>query len=185
MKCILFGGTSMNYYVSIVSHNHEKFIMGNEKLKKISKLNNVHVYIKDNVGNKELEKFTILNGYHYVSSPSSIGFGENNNVLFKECIKDGMSLNDYFCVINPDVIIDKDNFELMMLKIKHTGNELFTVDLYKDNEFIINEPSLRYFSTWPGFFRMFVNKPANIEYDKKQLKEFDTIDWAAGSFFSV
>ena len=172
----------MNFFISIVSHNHDDLIFNNSRLHEISILPNVTVYIKDNTNSFKLKEFCALSGYHYMSSPSGIGFGENNNVLFDKCIKDGMSLNDYFCVINPDVIIDKYNFELMMSKIKNIDNELFTIDLYKDNDFNINEPSLRYFSTWPGFFRMFINKPANIEYDKKVLKEFDTIDWAAGSF---
>ena len=171
-----------NIYLSIVSHNHDDLIINNEALLELSSIPNVHVYIKDNIGSLKLKNHCDSVGFNYISSPLNIGFGHNNNIVFDYCLKNGMNRDDLFCVINPDVIIDKCNFELMMSKVKDTNNQLFTIDLYKDNNFNINEPSLRYFSTWSGFFRMFINKPANIEYDKKQLKEFDTIDWAAGSF---
>lgn len=172
----------MNIYISIVSHHHDDIIINNIQNIKITSIENVVFVIKDNVGSSVLKNYCIRNKINYISSPLSVGFGHNNNIVFDYCTKNGMSDDDVFCVINPDVIIDKDNFELMMLKIKDSSSQLFTIDLYKDNKFLINEPSLRHFSTWSGFFRMFINKPANIEYDKKQLKEFDTIDWAAGSF---
>lgn len=171
-----------NIYLSIVSHNHDDLIINNEALLELLTIPNVHIYIKDNVGSLKLKKHCDSVGFNYISFPLNIGFGHNNNIVFDCCIKNGMNIDDLFCVINPDVIIDKYNFELMVSKIKNNNNKLFTIDLYKDHDFNVNEPSLRYFSTWSGFFRMFINKPANIEYDKKQLKEFDTIDWAAGSF---
>ncbi|WP_318519189.1 glycosyltransferase family protein [Photobacterium leiognathi] len=172
----------MKFYISIVSHHHDDMIINNINNLQIAALKNVVLVIKDNVASSTLRKYCIDNKINYISSPSNIGFGNNNNVVFDSCIKNGMNECDFFCVINPDVIIDKCNFELMMKKIQSSNKKLFTVNLYKDSDFHIDEPSLRYFPTWSSFFRLFLRKPANIEYNKNILDEYDIVDWAAGSF---
>ncbi|MBA6326402.1 glycosyltransferase family 2 protein [Colwellia sp. MB02u-6] len=171
-----------NFYIAIVSHGHDSFLIENKELCDISLLNNVHVCIKDNLGSESLKVFCKNVGFEYISLPLGIGFGDNNNEIFKHCISNGMQDDDWFLVINPDVKIDISNFTNLINELEYESNNLLTVNLFKDESLTSYENSLRYFPNWLGIFFLILRKPLNPSYNKKFVKNREQVEWASGAF---
>lgn len=170
----------MNIFISIVSHGHDSMIMTNSFLKEISSLNDVYIGIKDNICSEELRIFCSENNFHYIGCKSYSGFGMNNNIVY-----DYFSPNpdDWFLVINPDVIITKDQMECLISYLKlNCDKSLYCINLFKDVECQESENSIRKFPTLACLLNVFRGKSINIAYDKSNLNEGDVVDWASGAF---
>lgn len=171
------------YYVSIVSHGHFDYIRNNEDLLEVSKLHDVNIVVKDNLHDDKLERFCFENNISYVTSDSVLGFGANNNFVHAYCKKNfGMSDDDYFLVVNPDVIISKVMFQQIKLELDISKPKLFTVNLFKDSDFKISENSLRYFPTLTSVFKALLNKSICEPINKDSLSNFSSVEWASGAF---
>lgn len=171
-----------NFYIAIVSHGHDDYIINNSQLVSISNLDNVNVVIKDNIGSKKLQKYCEKTGYEYISFPLGVGFGENNNEIFRTCIINGMADDDWFLVVNPDVVLNLSNFNQLVSTLKNELNQLLTVNLFKGEKYLNSEDSLRYFPKWSNVLSMFLGKPINPSYDKILLKDKSSVEWASGAF---
>lgn len=170
------------FFISIVSHGHEDLLVNNADLIEISKINNVHVVIKDNLKVESLGCYCDLNGLDYLVGEHELGFGENNNSVFEYCFKLGMSDNDWFLIVNPDVFIGKLEFLKLMCKLGSSKFKLHTIDLYKDVQYLTPDNSLRYFPKWSSLLNMLINKPVTNVYDKNSLSEWSQVEWASGAF---
>ncbi|MBL4830646.1 MAG: glycosyltransferase family 2 protein [Aliivibrio sp.] len=169
-------------YVSIVSHGHDSLIIDNKELVAISSLDDVVVFIKDNIGSELLKNYCLEQSYIYLDTPKNIGFGCNNNVVFDSCCKNGMDDKDWFLVVNPDVTMTYDDFCLLRKNLEEETNESLTINLFKSNSFVDVENSLRYFPKVSSVLSAFLGKPINAAFDKNELKNRDTVDWASGAF---
>lgn len=173
----------MNFYVSIVSHGHYDFICRNSTLLDISMLPNVTVVVKDNIADPLLSSFCQANRIIYLTSNNKMGFGENNNSVYNYCReKLGMASSDFFLTLNPDVVISASMFVEMMNLVNASPCQLFTIDLYRDNEFKDSEQSLRFFPTWKNLANLIMNKPVCRAYSKESLSNYAQVDWASGAF---
>ncbi|EJG1990350.1 TPA: glycosyltransferase family 2 protein [Vibrio parahaemolyticus] len=172
-----------NIYISIVSHGHDYLIKDNLYLHEISKLSNVNVVVKDNIRSDFLKKICEERNYTYLVSMDVMGFGENNNFNFDHCIAYGMGNNDWFLCLNPDVLLDVDNFLILSNLLNVTDEiDIFTVNLFQDNNYQIAEKSLRYFPKWSSLFRMLIGLSVTDAYDKDALDNNSIVDWASGAF---
>lgn len=171
-----------NVYISIVSHGNDDDIISNIDLSSINKLNNVFVLIRDNLNSDILKLFCIRNNYVYSFSEQPLGFGENNNENFDLALKLGMSKNDVFILMNPDVLITCDMIIKLCNSIDCNRDFIYAVNLYKDNSFNVTEHSLRYFPSLINFLFFLKSKSFTKAYDKNKLNDKDFVDWAAGSF---
>lgn len=173
----------MKYFVSIVSHGHSDFISRNDDLPQIAKLPHVTVLVKDNISEPSLAEFCRSNNIIYLTSPEKMGFGENNNFVYKHC-RDYLNINaeDYFLTINPDVLITVEMFKKMIMVVEDAGHSLFAVNLFKDIELNVAEASLRRFPTLLSVANLFINEPVCKAYEKDQLADFSEVDWASGAF---
>lgn len=173
----------MKFYVSIISHGHYDFIIKNLELLDILKLSNTVVIVKDNVKDPALASFCQSNGVLYLTSPEKMGFGENNNYVYEYCYSElDMSADDFFLILNPDVIISANMFSEMMNIVQCSPFEFFTIDLYKDSAFKASEPSLRFFPCWKDLFNLIINKPVCSAYSKENLSNYAQVEWASGAF---
>lgn len=171
-----------NIYISIVSHGHDELISSNLKLYEISQISNVKVVVKDNLQSEVLERFCSDRNYGYLSSSMKMGFGENNNHVFDHCRKIGMSDNDWFLCLNPDVSIDVENFERLSRLLAIEEGQIYTVNLFKDKFYKNTENSLRYFPNWARALNMLFSGSVTKAYDKNQLSDRAKVDWASGAF---
>lgn len=171
-----------NFYIAIVSHGHDDYIINNSQLVSISHLDNVNVVIKDNIGSQKLQKYCKRIGFEYIGFRLGLGFGENNNEIFRICNSNGMVDDDWFLVVNPDVALNLSSFNQLMNVLNGESNQLFTVNLFNDETYVSSEDSLRYFPKWSNVPSMFLGKPVNPSYDKTLLKDKSSVEWASGAF---
>lgn len=172
----------MKINVAIVSHGHDDLIMANNGLKSINEMKHVNIIIKDNIESVNLKRFCDKSGFQYLSSPSNIGFGENNNTVFESCQNAGMCDEDWFLVVNPDVTITLEDFQLLQKELENPSGDLLTVNLFKNHSYTVHEQSIRHFPGWLNALSMFAGKPVAPAYDKSELKDRASVEWASGAF---
>ncbi|USD60239.1 glycosyltransferase family 2 protein [Vibrio sp. SCSIO 43140] len=170
------------YFVSIVSHGHDELIMQNENWTEISALPDVTIIIKDNLSSEVLKEYCHEKGFVYLSTPEVMGFGHNNNYNFSWAQQHGISHDGWFLVINPDVIIECQQFERMTTLLKKQNGSIFTVNLFKDEEYTVSEDSLRYFPNINSLMNLFARKPVTKSYSKESLTNLAEVEWASGAF---
>lgn len=172
----------MNIYISIVSHNNWNMIKDNHELLCINQLDNVKVCIKDNTGEAELMAFCRDNQIDYLSESKGLGFGANNNYVFKYVQEKFSPLKeDIFLLLNPDVYLSLEQFSILNGELSTYSQQAFTVDLFKDSNFSIRDPFIRSFPRAFDFFSSFVLKKNNTIIDREKPIN-QPIDWCAGSF---
>ncbi|TXZ07006.1 glycosyltransferase family 2 protein [Vibrio mimicus] len=169
-------------FVSIVSHGHDSFIMKNDNLIDISLHPDVVVLIKDNLHSNFLRDFCAEKNIAYLRTDNQLGFGENNNYVYKYCSSIGMRDTDWFLVLNPDVEIQANEFFKIIDFLRNTDSGIFTINLYKDRKFSEYENSVRYFPRFWDVSRMFFGKSITKPYDKDSLSELECVDWSSGAF---
>jgi len=170
------------FYLSIVSHGHDTFLINNSTLAQLAKRDDVIVIVLDNVRSSLLKDHATQNGIYYLSNDTPKGFGENNNIVFQHFVENhSLTDEDFFLVINPDVIIDESEFEKLVQFTMNEQPELFTINLFLDSAFTTHDPSVRYFPTWLSYFKSFFMK-VGYNYDKSTIHDPLEVDWASASF---
>jgi len=169
-------------YVTIVSHYNDDDIISNSNLKGVNALENVTVIIRDNVSSNRLEEFCGDGGFQYSASKSKLGFGANNNRNFDEASKLGMTQDDWFVLINPDVDITSDMINKLSVIIDNNDNHIFAINLFSDDKFSKMEYSLRKYPNFLSFFNVLKGKSFTEAYKKDGVADRSEVDWAAGSF---
>jgi hypothetical protein len=171
-----------HHYISIVSHGHEMFIKNNKELNNIAKRDDVTVVILDNLNSESLSDICNQNNFDYISNDKKQGFGKNNNKIFQYChLNHSISSNDYFIVINPDVIIDNQEFQKVVDFISLHQPNLFSINLFLDNKFEKFDPNIRHFPSLLSYFNSFLFN-IGYNYNKRKINEPINIDWASASF---
>jgi len=174
------------FIVSIISHGHLDYLSNNVELQKISDRANVTVIVKDNLKQQSVEALCKKKGYIYLTSHDVLGFGENNNYCFNYA-KNSLSVcsDDWFLIINPDVIIEDTQFENLIVELKKKQGNFFAPNLFKDISYTTTENSIRRFSSFSNLLNPFLLKPINIPYNKNSLSDHDEIEWASGAFLCI
>ena len=176
----------MKIVVGIVSHGHYNYISSNEELKKIAEINDVKIVIKDNIRDNKLKIYAEQHGFKYIATPATLGFGDNNNYIYKYA-KNELSANDndWFIILNPDVEITAIEFSNLIAELKSNTGSFFTPNLFKDKSFTIKENSIRYFASYFDLLNPIILKPINKPYNKDELIDKSEVEWASGAFLCV
>ena len=178
MKC--------KFVVAIVSHGHYDFIALNESLKKIALLSEVEIIIKDNLGQSQLELFTRENNMTYLNCDNSKGFGENNNEIYEYANSIGLlDPDDWFLVVNPDVYIELEYFQLLINQLTDANKHFYAPSLFRDEQYSLHENSLRHFAKVTDLLNPLLLKPINKAYKKDTLENEAVIDWGSGAFLCI
>lgn len=147
------------------------------------------VILKSNTpATEELKTYCIDSGIILIQGKEKKGFGANNNEIFAYALKQlQIKSDDYFLVLNPDVIIGAPEInELLKLANKY-NTDISAINLYKNIKKMEYDNSIRHYHSLLNPFKSLFRLPRNDIYDKSRIKEPLAIDWAAGSFllFSV
>lgn len=172
----------MSLFISIVNHNHDRMIINNPYLSNISKHHTV--IIKSNtLPSNELITYCNLNDIALIKPCGSKGFSANNNEVFK-LAKDyyGMRCDDYFLILNPDVIIDEFSLKELLNLSQASNSYISTINLFKNVEKTEYDNSIRHYHSIFNPIRSLLGLPRNDMYDKSKIKSPIYIEWAAGSF---
>lgn len=169
-------------FVSIVSHGHGCLISSIDVLSKINE--KFPVIVTDNVGELKLKEYCNLNNIHYLVNPSPKGFGENNNKNFRYAKKElGMTENDYFLVLNPDIEITVESLISSLEIAKNKNLVISTINLTKGNDKYDN--NIRYFPKLKNFIESYLFNVNRTVIDKSNLNGDQVVDWASGSFLLI
>jgi len=173
----------MAVFISVVSHGHGKLIQELGCLAELA--NHFHVVVKINKEEPETLPYLERHGIHYIDSDYGLGFGHNNNVVYKYC-KTQLDMNeeDYFCVFNPDVVSGPAAFNQLINSMTADNCELAGVNLFKDELLTMPDNSIRNFPTLAEFTRSFLGMGNRTKIDKSKVTESTLVDWAAGSFLA-
>ena len=171
-----------HFYLSIVSHGHDEFIINNSAFSSLAKKEGITIIVMDNIQSSLLKDHCIQNGIDYLFNQTRVGFGENNNTIFEHCINYKSMLDtDYFIVINPDVILNESEFENLVQFTMNHEPSLFTINLFLDKDFSKFDTSVRYFPSLMAYFKSFFLN-IGYNYDKSTIHKPMTVDWASASF---
>lgn len=169
-------------YISIVSHRHFNLIKKIGFIEKLKGVNNIQVIIRDNIGEIGFSDWCIKNAFHYIKNDSQYGFGKNNNLNFKAAENLGISDNDYFLVLNPDIDLEVTSLFNLCTQMKVNSSNLGTINLFLDKDCTIFDNSVRNFPSFIDFCTSFLFKKNNTIINKSKLNDVEYVDWAAGSF---
>ncbi|MEZ9576865.1 MULTISPECIES: glycosyltransferase family 2 protein [unclassified Vibrio] len=173
----------MKAFISVVSHGHGKLISNIDTLSTLSE--HFTVVVKNNVHDQEIERYVKDSKIVFINDEDlySKGFGENNNIVFNFCQEYlGLGENDYFLVLNPDVVIDVDSITNLLETMASDKLDLGAINLYVDKSMTKFDPSVRRFPSFLTFVRSIIGLGNDSILDKSLLPPISTVDWAAGSF---
>ncbi|CDH25630.1 glycosyltransferase family 2 protein [Xenorhabdus bovienii] len=171
----------MSIYISIISHGHESILSKTSLINNISKNNIVIIKNNKKCSKGTLQKIFKSSNIHIIDEAYNLGFGQNNNYVYDYCVKNfSIQDNDFFCVINPDIIINDDVLYSITKDMEKYDLKLSSIPLYFDEKYQIRDNSIRKFPTLLTFILSFLgfNKDLPIITNKKYID----VDWAAGSF---
>lgn len=172
-------------YLSIVSHGHGNLIRENKELCSLLKCNNIILVIKNNCLDKALVDFCVDKKIYLIDSDYGLGFGKNNNFVFKFCENYlAMKKDDFFMVVNPDVYIEEEKIQLLAEKMSKNKTLISAINLFKDKNFSQPDLSIRTFPSFISFIKSFLFKENSTVLDKNVIHKSISIDWAAGSFLA-
>lgn len=172
----------MAVFISVVNHNHDAMIVHNSTLKELSK--QYSVVLKSNTEpTLELTAYCKAAGIHLLTSNQPKGFGANNNEIFEFAKKElDMKTEDYFLVLNPDVIIDNQSVNQLIKLADTYQSDISAINLYRNKEKTEFDNSIRRQHSLLNPLRGLLGLQRKDIYDKSVIKEPTHIDWAAGSF---
>lgn len=177
----------MRFIVSVVSHGHEKMIINFRTLKMLSSLNNVIVICRDNKPSPSLRKHCDKYGIHYIENKTCKGFAENNNLNFIYYLEEiKMKKDDFFLLMNPDIILKKSAFNKYASSVRERFGSIVTANLFLDADHSVQDHNIRKYPGFIDFISSYLlrkNKTI-IDRSKKKLPE-DSKFWASGSFLGV
>lgn len=169
-------------FISVVSHHNDAMIIKNKVLANLA--NRFTVVLKSNTpATAALKQHCIDNKIKLIDSNYGLGFGCNNNLVYKYCSTNfEFKKNDLFLVLNPDVLIDVSSLENLVVEVNKDNSSISTINLYRDKNKTIPEQSIKRFPKIMAPIKGLLKKKRSDAYDKTLITEPTYIDWAAGSF---
>jgi N-acetylglucosaminyl-diphospho-decaprenol L-rhamnosyltransferase len=155
---------------SIVSHGHGdmvwQLVHQLERCPEISQII-VTLNIEEPSPAAQVEKVTIIRN----ESPK--GFGENHNAAFT------LATGNFYCVINPDIVLEKNPFPVLLATLNETGTGLVAPRV--NNPYGVPEDSMRRFLT-PWSMLMRVIGYDSGAYSQDKTPNAFSPEWVAGMF---
>lgn len=181
MSDIFFSGRKV--FISVVSHGHSVMLKELNSLVKLAE--KFHVVVKNNTQDSNIVSYCAESNIHLIDSDYNNGFGFNNNVVYNFCCSElDMTDKDYFLVVNPDIIISKDEVIKLIASMHENNISAATVNLFKDVGFSISDDSIRSFPTLIDFIKSFTLGINKTKINKNTIDTKQKVDWCAGSFMA-
>ncbi|WJV63862.1 glycosyltransferase family 2 protein [Pectobacteriaceae bacterium CE70] len=173
----------MNVYISVVSHGHQCMIKNIHCLPDLAKKYKVVVKENSERYRSGFDVFCLENNIDYIDDKKNLGFGENNNLIFKY-IQDKFNPkdNDLFIVLNPDVLITCEEIEKIISLHDQYHFKLAGINLFTDENFTIHDKGIRHYPVLSDFFKSFFLGKNDTVINRKEVNDIAYVDWLAGSF---
>ncbi|MFH4868927.1 glycosyltransferase family protein [Vibrio diabolicus] len=143
------------------------------------------VIVKSNKVGDDFTDLLNAKGFHWINKNYGCGFGHNNNIVFDFCRSNlGMKENDYFIVLNPDVVISNSVLNNLVHEMKDAGVCISAINLFKNLKDNMYDNSIRNFPTLVQFIKSFLGFGNTSIIDKSKIDNVCNVDWAAGSFLA-
>ncbi|MDG3086941.1 glycosyltransferase family 2 protein [Vibrio hannami] len=172
----------MTLYISVVSHQHDDMIANSDTLKSLAKY--YKVVVKANTKPTEsLINYCNESGIYLLVGAQPKGFGANNNEVFRFAKQElGMSKDDFFLVLNPDVELELSSLSDLIEQASNYQADISAINLYTDKTFNKYDNSIRRYPSLLSPLKSLIGMRRNDIYDKSKIKEPVKVEWAAGSF---
>ncbi|QDK17132.1 glycosyltransferase family 2 protein [Leclercia adecarboxylata] len=171
-------------FISIVSHGHDDMIRESGILEQVKNHKNINLVIKNNKIHSSLNEKNSECIYS-INEQFNCGFGENNNIVFNFCKSHlNMKGEDYFIVLNPDVLIDLTDVVELCHAMRQNDEKAATINLFKDDAKTIYDNSIRHFPKFKDFFLSYLGFKNKTIIEKSSINNKCIVDWAAGSFLA-
>lgn len=173
----------MTIYISVISHGHSDLI---NQLSCLSSLSSAYqIVIKSNKSKDSFYNLIASKNLYWIDEKYNCGFGHNNNIVFEYCCSErGMTVDDYFIVLNPDVVITSNQIEQLINDMILNDVKLSAINLFKDTDCTIYDNSIRKFPSLIQFTKSFLGLGNSSILDKSKVLTPMQVDWAAGSFLA-
>lgn len=177
-------------HIIVVSHFHDNYVISLiNKIKdcEFDTSSLFRLYIKDNINSVKLREFCDNEKICYIPSSERSGFSRNNNhavAKIVECSQVNFE-KDYFLFLNPDVLVDAFTLKKLCDILAKFKYDLFTVDLFKDQDFTVRDPSVRHFPKLIDFFTSYFLGYNKSIIDRANINSHQVVDWCAGSFLGI
>lgn len=142
------------------------------------------IFIRDNVKEEKLKNLCLNYDVSYSAGIRQEGFALNNNIEAERLINSPDN-REYLLFMNPDAFIEKDILNNLIKKIELQQPEMFTVDLYNDDNYTKRDPSIRRFPSLLTFVSSFFLGRNNSIVNRDEINESSDLDWCASSFFGI
>lgn len=173
----------MAIFISVISHGHSNLINELGCLERISKKCNV--VIKSNKQGDSFSELLDVDNIHWIDSDYGYGFGYNNNIVFEYCLsKLGMTYEDFFIVLNPDVYIELEEIERLIENMICDEVKISAINLFRDSDKTVYDNSIRRFPNGIDFLSSFLGFGNKTIINKDEIKSRELVDWGAGSFLA-
>lgn len=172
----------MTIFISIVNHHHDAMIVDNPTLPLLAQ--NFTIIIKSNtLATPALTDFCCEHNIHLLQGSKPKGFGANNNEVFQYVISNFQPREqDYFLVLNPDVEIDTISLSKLIEQAKHYSSDISAINLFRDHSLRSYDNSIRRYPKFLTPLKSLFGIKRDDIYNKSEIKQPVTIEWAAGSF---
>ncbi|UIP27204.1 glycosyltransferase family 2 protein [Photobacterium sp. TLY01] len=177
----------MRVIISVVSHGHEDLIIKIGTLKRLASLDNVRVVCRDNCPTSKLETYCNEINVIYVKNDKRLGFAANNNLNFLYYLNEfGHQVDDYYLMLNPDVIIDEENFDNYCYQLSKSRSQILTANLFVDKNFKIQDHNIRHYPSFGSFISSYLLNRNNtlVKRTNNQLPKGQAY-WCSGAFLGI
>ena len=102
-------------HVAIISHGHEDLLISTRLGGLLGQHDDIHLWLKDNLPSAKLKDYCHQHGVSYTDASAGLGFGANNNFLFRQIQNSvGLRSGDIFVVMNPDISITPETLRQLV-----------------------------------------------------------------------
>ncbi|PCO07008.1 glycosyltransferase family 2 protein [Microbulbifer flavimaris] len=139
-----------------------------------------------NLPSLQLRQYCQESGIFYLENSEPLGFGANNNKAFRHLeSKFGMSDQDFFFTINPDIRTSGRDIEAMARKMEQEGLQIAAPNLVSHDN--VPEDNIRSYPSLVDCILRFALKSERSCARKAEIQSTQKVDWAAGAFlgFSI
>lgn len=176
--------------IDIIIVNHNNYDDISVILDELSGNEQCRIWVRDNLSQNKIQELCEKHQVHYSAAIRQEGFALNNNITVEQVTRamiesQIVDKSSYLLFMNPDAFITKEQFKYLNAKINVNTPDMFTIDLYKDQDFKIRDPSIRHFPNIMTFLLSFLFGKNNSIIDRDKLDEKSTPDWCASSFFGI
>ncbi len=174
-------------HVAIVSHGHQDLLIQSRLggLLDAASATDLRIWVKDNRPSPALAEFCQQNQVNYTDALPGMGFGENNNYLFEQvCRHAATQEQDYFVVMNPDIIIDFATLRELTQAMRQDQFPIATLNLFRDAERTQPDANVRRFPNWRSLLRVLAVRSISQPYNKTQITQACNLDWASGALLA-